>query len=78
MTSSSEKPEPNPDATAASTREPGNKGDSGGSSLGDGPPPKASGSVDEAGDQDRAATADPQQYGGGYGGLPRPQGSDRR
>lgn len=54
------------------TRLPSNQGGSGGSSLGDGPPPKADGTIADAGDQDRVATVEPGHYGGGYGGQPRP------
>ena len=75
--SNTEKPGPPTDQPSVATRQPSNQGATGGSSLGDGPPPKADGSVAEAGDQDRAATAAPEQYGGGYGGLPRPEGERR-
>lgn len=46
----------------------------GGSSLGDGPPPKAGpDKASDAASQGNVSTDRPENYGGGYGGQPRPK-----
>ncbi len=55
--------------TGEPTRQQSNQGAAGGSSLGDGPPPIANGDP-AAHDAEHAKG----EYGGGYGGQPKPKG----
>lgn len=63
-----------PDFTDHAIRQTSNQGAHGGSSLGDGAPPTANaGEAPGAASHDTVSTDKPRNYGGGYGGQPRPR-----